>query len=62
MRNECCGAEAVLPATCQLSRNELRRLLQEPDALDDARLRELVAKFVLVPLPADYCRHEATGV
>jgi hypothetical protein len=59
MRNECCGAEAVLPATCQLSRDELRRLLQGTGAFDGARLRELVAKFVLVPLPTEYCRHAA---
>lgn len=59
MRKECCGAEAVLPVTCQLSRNELQRLLQGIDAPDDARLRDLVAKFVLVPLPEDYCRDYA---
>ncbi len=55
MREECRGAEEVLPATCLLDKKELKTLLNR-DSTEEARLKELVAKFILVPLPLNYRR------
>jgi SAM-dependent methyltransferase len=59
MRTECGGAEKVLPATGSWSKTELQHLLSENSKSDEARLSELVARFVLVPLPTNYCRDAA---
>jgi SAM-dependent methyltransferase len=56
MKDECHGAEAVLPATCRLHKRELRDLLKGNASSTNARLEELVAQFVLAPLPANYSR------
>jgi hypothetical protein len=54
MRNECRGAEAVLPTARRLSRADLGLLNDKSSSPDRDRLSDLVAEFVLVPLPPDY--------
>lgn len=62
MRDECHGVEAVLPATCRLNRRELQDLLKGDSSSSNARLEELVAQFVLVPLPPNYSRDNEVAV
>ena len=54
MRRECLGAEAILPRSCQLSKAELQDLTNGSSKSDREQLVELVANFVLVPLPPHY--------
>lgn len=56
MKNECRGAEAVLPAKCRVSKADLASLGSTHSAPKPESLDELIAKFVLVPLPRQYLR------
>jgi SAM-dependent methyltransferase/uncharacterized protein YbaR (Trm112 family) len=60
MRNECRGAEEVVPLRTRLSTAELRNLSQESATPGWDRLPELVRSFVLVPLPRGYVNCDAS--
>jgi SAM-dependent methyltransferase len=59
MREECSGAEAFLPCQFRLSRGEWTQLFEKNPSLNMERLHELVAKFILVPLPSLYTNDRA---
>lgn len=58
LREECHAIETIVPTTLELSRDDLTRV-HAGNWLDDERLRELVLRFVLVPLPENYARSSA---
>jgi SAM-dependent methyltransferase/uncharacterized protein YbaR (Trm112 family) len=56
MKAECSEAEAILPRSWKRNRSELDALLRAGDsAAGNPTLADLVAKFVLVALPPNYC-------
>jgi SAM-dependent methyltransferase len=55
MKAECSEAEAILPRSWKRNRGELDALLRADSAADNSNLADLVAKFVLVALPPNYC-------
>lgn len=54
MKEECSAAESILPRQYQLDKNELLELLEEKREPNDERLSDLVSRFILIPLPANY--------
>jgi len=63
IRNECSAAETVLPPKLQIGKSELRQLRQlsaQMSTADWDRLGDLVARFVLVPLPPHYSHNNLT--
>jgi SAM-dependent methyltransferase/uncharacterized protein YbaR (Trm112 family) len=61
MKQECRGAEAILPSRCQLNRADLQLTNGGHAPADVNRLNELVASFVLVPLPRRYTQELGTA-
>jgi SAM-dependent methyltransferase len=56
IRQECSDVTAVLPSRCSLREEDLRQIRDRTPAPDGDHLRDLVASFVLVPLPPRYRR------
>ncbi len=54
MAQECAEAQAVLPATCRIEAAQLSQIESGWTGSTPEWLKELVAKFVLVPLPDHY--------
>jgi hypothetical protein len=61
LARECAEAETVLPDACQISGEQLRQLSSSCTGAHPTWLNDLVAKFVLVPLPRDYMRASLAG-
>ena len=60
MSSECRGAESVLPARCRLALATLAEDEAEDGVARSTVVEDLVAQFVLVPLPRNYTRRRAT--
>jgi SAM-dependent methyltransferase len=61
LHRECQAVESILPRTCEVTRNELDLLLNGDLSADHELVRRLVCRFVLVPLPSGYSRHDPTS-
>ena len=60
LHEECRTVETVLPQNCELRKSELESI-RTGRVSDDSRVQTLVSRFVLVPLPPGYSRHNLTA-
>lgn len=58
LHRECIDAESVLPRTPEIARSDLDVLLNGTDRVDDPLLRDLLRRFVVVPLTPRYGRRD----
>jgi SAM-dependent methyltransferase len=58
LRKECRDAESILPPTCEISAKDLNDLINGHGPIDARLTRELLCRFVVVPLPHRYRRRD----